>query len=292
MTSDTNLTLLLTKTAARLAEIAGRTSGVLGLSVLDLTTREQFGVNEHCLFPQASAIKIPVLMEVYKQAGEGNFKLTDLRRIQKQDKTGGSGILTELGDGTVQMTLHDLCILMIVLSDNTATNILIDQVGIAAVNETLRSLGLKQTRLQRRMMDTTAALRGDENLSTPAEAARIMEIIWRGEFISRSVCDEILAILKKPKAGTFSNALPADTEIASKPGGLPGVTTEWAIVLLKDRPYAVAIMENYAVKPDASEALSTIPKIIHGYFNRLRLATPFGWYVNPPAPDPGREPGI
>lgn len=286
MTPDNNLKLLQIKTAARLAEIANRTSGILGLSVLDLTTREQFGVNEHCLFPQASAIKIPVLMEVYKQAGEEKFKLTDVRRIENQAKTGGSGILTELGDGTVQMTLHDLCILMIVLSDNTATNILIDLVGIRAVNETLHSLGLKQTRLKRRMMDTTAALRGDENLSTPAEAARIMELLWRGEFISRSVCDEILAILKKPKASTFSTALPVGTEIASKPGGLPGVTTEWAVVLLKDRPYAVTIMENYAVKPDASGALSEIPRIIHGYFNRLRLATPSGWYVDPPTPNP------
>lgn len=286
MTSENNLKLLQIKTAAHLAEIAGRASGILGLSVLDLTTREQFGVNEHCLFPQASAIKIPVLMEVYKQAGEGKFNLTDVRRIQKQDKTAGSGILMELGDGTVQMTLHDLCILMIVLSDNTATNILIDLVGIPAVNDTLRSLGLNQTRLQRRMMDTTAALRADENLSTPAEAARIMELLWRGEFINRSVCDEILAILKKPKVSTFSNALPAGTEVASKPGGLPGVTTEWAIVLLKDRPYAVTIMENYAIKPDASEALVKIPKIIHGYFNRLRLATPFGSYVNPPPSDP------
>ena len=103
MSPGDNLKLLKQKTEARLREIAGRTSGVLGLSVLDLTSGEQFGINENNLFPQASAIKIPVLMEVYKQAGQGKFNLTDLRRIDKQDKTPGSGILCELGEGTVQM---------------------------------------------------------------------------------------------------------------------------------------------------------------------------------------------
>ncbi len=142
MTSADNLKLLKAKTEAQLRDLAGRSSGVTGLAVLDLTNGEQFGVNENCLFPQASAIKIPVLMEVYKQAARGTFKLTDTRRIEKQDKTTGSGVLAFLGDGTVQMNLHDLCVLMIVLSDNTATNILIDLVGMAAVNETLDSLGL------------------------------------------------------------------------------------------------------------------------------------------------------
>ncbi len=281
-----NLELLHQKTEVRLREIAGRTRGVLGLSVLDVTSREQFNINENCLFPQASAIKIPILMEVYKQAGAGRFNLTDLRRIEKQDKTPGSGILSELGDGTVQMTLRDLCVMMIVLSDNTATNMLIDLVGMANVNETLQSLGLKQTCLRRRMLDTAASLRGDENLSTPAEAARIMEILWRGEFVGRSVCDEVLEILKKPKTTAIISGLPAGTTVASKPGGIPGATTEWAVVLLKNRPYVVAIMENYGIKQDASAAITDISRILHDYFQRLSLATPFGSYVAPPNPDP------
>lgn len=286
MSPGNNLILLRQKTETRLHEIAGRTRGVLGLSVLDLTNREQFGINEHNLFPQASAIKIPILMEVYKQAGQGKFNLADMRRIEKPDKTPGSGILSELGDGTVQMNLHDLCVLMIVLSDNTATNMLIDLVGMAGVNETLQSLGLKQTQLKRRMMDTGASLRGDENLSTPAEAARIMELLWRGEFINRDVCDEILAILKKPKPGGITSGLPAGTVVAFKPGGIAGVVTEWAVVLLKDRPYVVTIMENYGIKPDAPGAIAEISKVLHEYFHRLSLTTPFGSYVVPPNPDP------
>ncbi len=184
------------------------------------------------------------------------------------------------------MSLHDLCVLMIVLSDNTATNMLIDLVGMASVNETLHSLGLKQTCLKRRMMDTDASLRGDENLSTPAEAARIMQLLWHGEFINRAVCDEILDILKKTKSSAISSGLPAGTLIASKPGGIPGVKTEWAVVLLKNRPYAVAIMENYGINQDASGAITEISKLLHEYFQRLSLATPFGAYIAPPIPDP------
>jgi beta-lactamase class A len=279
MSPGDNLKLIHQKTEARLREIAGRSRGALGLRAVDLTSHEHFAINEHNLFPQASAIKIPILMEIYKQAGEGRFSLNDTRRIEKRDKTPGSGVLSELGDGTAQMSLHDLCVLMIVLSDNTATNMLIDLAGMDNVNKTLQSLGCKQTRLQRRMMDMTACAKGDENLSSPAEAARIMELLHRGEFISRAVCDEILAILKKPKSSNVSSALPEGTQLASKPGSFPGVTTEWAIVLLKDRPYILAVMENYSVEQDAPGAIKEISKVLYEYFLRVARATPHGAYV-------------
>lgn len=276
-----NFRLLQEKTEARLREIASEAPGVLGLFATDLTGGARFGINEDNIFPQASAIKIPVLMEVYKQAGEGKFKLSDVRRIEKADKTPGSGILAELGDGTAQMNLHDLCVLMMVLSDNTATNMLIDLTGMANVNRTMESLGFSQTRLQRRMMDMPAAQRGDENLSTPAEAARIMELLYRGEFISRAVCDEILGILKKPKPTGISSGLPGTVQVAGKPGGMPGVRTEWAIVLLKNRPYILTVMENYGAEQETAATMKTISQTLYDYFLRLSQATPHGVYVTP-----------
>jgi beta-lactamase class A len=283
MIHSENSELVHAKTEAHLREILDRTRGAMGLSALDLTSGKKIGINDHLVFPQASAIKIPILMEVYKQATEGRFKLTDSRRIEKQDKTGGSGVLLELGDGTVQMSIHDLCILMITVSDNTATNILIDLVGIKNVNQTLCSLGLKQTRLQRRMIDTDAAIRGDENLSTPLEATRIMEILYKGEFISRAVCDEILSILKKPKSTVISSGLPKGISMASKPGGLAGVATEWAIVFLQNRPYIAVIMENYAMEEDLG-AMKEVSKTLYDYFWRLSLATSYGAYITPSRP--------
>ena len=269
------------KTATRLREIVDGVRGAMGVVALDLTSGERFAVNEHWVFPQGSAIKIPVLMEVYKQASAGKFKLTDLRWLNKADQVGGSGILFELGDHTSQLSIRDLGILMIVLSDNTATNMLIDLVGMENVNKTLGARGLQQTRLQRKMLNTAASGRGEENLSTPAEAARIMEILYRGEFLNRQVGDEILAILKKPKRGGINAGLPADVPVAFKPGGISGVSTEWAIVYLQERPYVVAVMENYALGEEAAAATKEISRTLYDYFWRLGNATRHGTYIDP-----------
>lgn len=276
-----NWKLVHEKTEARLREIAVGVRGAMGIAALDLTSGERFAVNENLVFPQGSAIKIPILLEVYKQANAGKFQLTDLRWLNKADQVGGSGVLFELGDHTSQLSIRDLAVLMIVLSDNTATNMLIELVGMANVNQTLGALGLKQTRLQRKMLNTAASGRGEENLATPAEAARLMEILYRGEFLNRQVCDEILAILKKPKSGGINAALPAAIPVAFKPGGIAGVATEWAIVYLKERPYAAVVMENYAIGEEAATAMQEISRTLYDYFWRLGNATRHGTYVDP-----------
>ncbi|MCH7986722.1 MAG: serine hydrolase [Acidobacteria bacterium] len=266
------------KTEAQLQEIVKGVKGVMGLVAVDLTTGERFGLNENLVFPQASAIKIPILMEVYKQAAEGEFKLSDSLPVTKQQQVGGSGVLKELGDGTSHLSIRDLAVLMILVSDNTATNILIDLVGMENISQTMASLGLAQTKVQRRMMDIAARARGDENLSTPAEAARIMEILYRGEFLDRAACDDILDILKKTKPeGRY--ALPRYPEVAFKTGGIPGVATEWAIVYLEDRPYITVVMENYAVGDEASKAFKELLRTVYDYFWRLSRATRYGTYV-------------
>ena len=266
------------KTEAQLQEIVKEVKGVMGLVAVDLTTGERFGLNENLVFPQASAIKIPILMEVYKQAAEGEFKLSDPLPVTKQQQVGGSGVLKELGDGTSHLSIRDLAVLMILVSDNTATNILIDLVGMESITRTMASLGLENTKVQRVMMDIAARARGDENLSTPAEAARIMEILYRGEFLDRAACDDILDILKKTKPeGRY--ALPRYPEVAFKSGGIPGVATEWAIVYLEDRSYITVVMENYAVGDEASKAFKELLRTVYDYFWRLSRATRYGTYV-------------
>jgi beta-lactamase class A len=275
-----NLTVLREKTDARLKELAAKTRGVMAISVLDLKSGERFDVNEKLVFPQASAIKIAILMEVYKQANDGKFKLTDIKHIDKNTKTGGSGVLIELGD--LDLSIRDLCVLMIVLSDNTATNMLIDLLGKENINGTMESLGLKDTKVLRRMMDTAASHRGEENLSTTANAVRIMEILYKGEFVSPGICEDIISILKKGKKTNLKSGLPEDISIACKPGGIAGVETEWAIVYLKERPYAVAVMENYGMG-DGPEIIKEVSKTLYEYFHRLSKATSHGALVDKPA---------
>lgn len=276
-----NWAIVREKTLMRLREIAQRTRGAMGIAVVDLTSGDRFAINENLLFPQGSAIKIPILMEVYKQAHEGRFRLTDRLRIERRHVVGGSGILKEFGEGLSELSIYDLCVLMIVLSDNAATNRLIELVGMENVNRTLASLGLERTRLQRRMIDPAASARGEENLSTPAEAARLMELLYRGEFLNREVSEAILAVLKKPKRTAVSSAIPSDVPVASKPGGIPGVSTEWAIIYLKERPYVLVLMENYGLENEASNAFQEISRIVYDYFWRLGRATRYGTYVDP-----------
>ncbi|MBI5472366.1 MAG: serine hydrolase [Ignavibacteriae bacterium] len=276
-----NLELVKKKADAKLREAVNGVSGAMGFVAFDLVRGDRFAMNEQLVFPQASAIKILILMEVFMQVHKGKIKFSDLLWVEKKKQAAGSGVLSELGDHSSQLSIRDLCVLMIVLSDNTATNMLLDVIGIGNVNQTLRSLGLTKTKVQRRMLDQAASVRGDENLSTPAEAARIMEILFKGEFINRAVCDDLLSILKKPKGGAIQSAMPPDVPVAFKPGGLSGVTTEWAIVYLEGLPFVVVVMENYAVGDEADRATKKIAAILYEYYSRIATATKYGTYVEP-----------
>jgi beta-lactamase class A len=213
-------------------------------------------------------------MTVLQQAHDGKLDLDEKHWIDK--KTGGSGILAELGTRSTQMTVDDLAVLMIVLSDNTATNMLIDIVGLDAVTELMFSLGAEETRLQRRMMDTAASARGQENLSTPADAARIMRLLHEGKFIDRATSDRALAILRKEKLGAVKSALPAGVPVAFKPGAIPGVATEWAIVELTDRPYIVVVMGAYGEDAALQQAMKDVSSAAYGFFNRAASSSPYG----------------
>jgi beta-lactamase class A len=216
---DSHLAILREKTESALEEIAAKTGSVLGVAALDLTSGESFEINEDFVFPQGSSIKIPIMMEVWKQAKEGKFSLEERRPVPKQVMVGGSGALQFFSDGRSELSIRDLAVLMIILSDNTATNILIDLVGTDRINATMSSLGLTKTRVQRQMMDVAASAREDENLSTTFEAVEIMKTLHDGSFIDREACDQMLEILKYPKGGGIKRGLPSGVPIAFKGGG-------------------------------------------------------------------------
>jgi beta-lactamase class A len=274
-------TMLRDNTLHALQSAVSRSSGIVGLTAIDLTSGEAFGINDTLIFSQGSAIKIPILMEVFKQAREGRFRLTDRKPVPRSIMVGGSGVLQYLGDGTSEMSIRDLSILMVVLSDNTATNMLIDLVGMENINRTLRSLGLRQTGVHRRMIDQVASARGNENLSTPAEAAAIMKMLYDGKFIDRATSSEIMDILLFGKSGAISRGVPDSIRVAFKPGEIAGVSTEWAVVYLPQRPYVVTVMGNYLADDDAAGTIKEISHTLFNYFWRKGFATPFGTYVDP-----------
>jgi beta-lactamase class A len=272
---DPNRAILQRKLTAEIEKIANAHDGVMGVAIKDLTTGEEVLVNDQLVFPTGSSIKIPVLIELHKQASAGKYKLTDQRWVELADKVGGSGVIVNFGDHTSQLSLNDLAVLMIVLSDNTATNMLIDQVGMANVNRTMDELGLRQIRLRRKMIDQAASARGDENTATPREAMMLMEKLYRGEIVSRSLSDDALKILKRRKNSPIPRLLPANVEIANKPGGIEGVACDWAVVYVPNRPYAIAVMTNYNGE-GADEAIAKVSKLAFDYFSRLSRSTKYG----------------
>jgi len=215
-------------------------------------------------------------MEVYKQAYEKKFALSDIRPVLPSNTVAGSGILNAMVD-PVNLSIRNLCVLMIGLSDNSATNTLIELVGMKNVNNTMISLGFSNTKLQRKMIDQPASLRNEENLSTPAEAVRIMKLLYDGKFIDSVTSEEILSILKKNpiENSKIASELPGNVKLAFKPGGMGGVSTEWAIVYLSNRPYAITIMENYKIASTPSGVISKLSKRIFDYFSMMK-ATKFG----------------
>ena len=265
------------KLRRQLGQLVTEFDGVMGISVKDLTSGEVFQLNPDLVFPQASSIKIPVLVELFRQAQAGTLRLEERVEVKRGQTVGGSGVLQHFGDASSALSLRDLVVLMIVLSDNTATNILIDRVGISNVNDTLKRAGLNETRLQRRMMDGEAQRAARENLSTPHEMTTLLELLHQGKLLDAAHAAAALEILKHPKNSPLRRGLPENVALADKPGSMDGVRCDSGIVLLADRPYAIAVMATYAKDGEAAErAISEVSRRVYEYFERLARSNPHG----------------
>ena len=269
--------ILAEKMRADLRRIADDTRGVVGAQVIDLATGDRIGVNDTLTFPQGSAIKIPLLIELYRQDAVGQLKLSTRVPVRQADRTGGSGLLLNLGDGTSELSLGDLAMFMITVSDNTATNMLIDRVGMDKVNGTMRELGAPQVKLQRKMIRPKDSAAGNENIATPTGAATIMAKIARCELpMPKERCGELRKLLEIPKGGPIEASVPEGVRVAWKPGDIEGVNTAWGLVDLPGRPYVVVGMVNYSDASDAERALRRIADAAYGYFHVLARSTPYG----------------
>ncbi len=255
--------------------------GVLGYAIKDLKTGKTYLLNEREIFPQASSIKIAILLEVFKQAEEGKLKLDEFIDLKDSDKVSGSGILFNLGHPRISLSVRDISVLMVVLSDNTATNLLIDRVGIEAVNNRLVLLGLKNTHLQRKMMDLEAAGQGRENISTPWEMMTLLEKIYGGQAIKDPLRDELIKILAIPKESPLRAGIPEEVTVAEKPGELEAVRCDSGIVYLKERPYVICVMTTYLQNDgDGNEVITDISKLAHEHFSRLARSSEYGRVVS------------
>lgn len=234
---------------ARVQAAIGDFKGRVWIYAKNLDTGKDYGLRSDEQVRTASTIKLPIMTEVFRQVAEGKIAWTDEIVISKQNKVAGSGILGEFTDGS-KIDLRTATNLMIVLSDNTATNIVLDKVTSNAVNDHMAKLGLKDTLSLRKVGGGGDAKAYDEPLnklfgigrSSPKDMVRLLEMLERGEVVSKEASAEMIAILRRQqyKDGIGRNAL--DTvPVASKSGSLDRLRSDVGIVYTRRGRIAMAI---------------------------------------------------
>jgi beta-lactamase class A len=253
----------------RLQEIAAHVDGVVGYEILDLASGDKFTHLERETFPTASTIKLTLVYELFKQAQEGTIRLDETLVLDRAKAVGGTGVLVEMGTPT--LSIGDYAVLMVTLSDNTATNVLIDRLGMENIGRRMQSLGLSGTRLRRHMMDTAAARRGDENVSTPDEIVRLLrEMNGSGRANDAPAMPDAIALLKKPKESRLRRGLPSSVATADKPGELDGVRVDAGVVFAKNRPYVFCVMTTFLKdEAEGERAIEEMSRTAYEYFSRL-----------------------
>jgi beta-lactamase class A len=269
------------KLEGTIAGVDRNLDGVLGVAILDLTTGQKYFLHADEVLPTASSIKIAILAELYHQSQQGKLKLGDLYTLQSSDLVGGSGIANALTPGVTRLTLRDVAALMITVSDNSATNIIIDRIGMENVNALLDSLGLTHTRLRRKMMDVKAAAEGRENIATPREMAALLEDLYRGKVLNKQLTDDFFELLSMHKESYIPRELSEDLRIANKPGELEGVRNDSGIVFTGNRPFVISVMTTYLRREkDGGDAIVRIATAAYQMFDRLSRASPYGRVVS------------
>jgi beta-lactamase class A len=238
---------------SRIDEMISRFSGKVSIYAKNLKTGAVFDRGGSNRVITASTIKIPILIGVYAAVEAGRANWADTSELSKANKVGGSGVLQEWSDGD-RISLKDLTRMMILLSDNTATNLVLDHVPGNSVNATLQKLGgINVTRSLRKILSgatpegVSDAGREPDNarfgigVSTPKEMVSLLERLDRGEIVSRQASAEILDLMKKQM---WRDGMPRKfpgLDVADKPGALDHLRSDVGIVYAKAAPVAIAI---------------------------------------------------
>ena len=282
-------------------DFTAQTGGIVGIAAKHLKTNKRIHHNADRVFFTASTLKVPLLVELYRQVDAGlidvnqRIDLTDALRVP------GSGVLKELASG-LKPTVHDLAMLMIIISDNTATDILYNRVGGDNINNTMQQLGLTHTHIPMtcrellysitglevenpvhtyqlssdRLKKREFVLEGDgfsedkSDVSSPNDMCRLLELIYDGDILSPQSREAVLDILKRQQLSTvIPHALPTGTVVAHKTGSYHTVRCDVGIVFSSTGPYTVAIMAKQMMAGDrlsVDTSLAAVSKAVYDEF--------------------------
>lgn len=272
---------------AQIENLSGEYQGTIGVFAENLKTGETITVNADQKFPSASVIKIPIMVEFFYQVAEGKIDPSLPVTLTPAKKWGGSGVL-QYFDGTAQIKLIDAVMLMMILSDNSATNLVIDALGethaekIDAVNSRMKKLGLKNTFLLNKMMswetktDSALSIRYGVGVTTPADMALLLKSMHQGQLVSAEASRKMLDILGKQQySSMIPRLLPFETSeinVAHKTGGVTESRNDAGIVHSKRATYTLAIFcdesRDHRDSPDNSAILAgaKASRLVWNYF--------------------------
>ena len=231
-------------TFAAVERIEADSGGMLAFVVQDLQTGERSLYRAEHRCQTASVIKFPMLIHVALAAQEGLLNWSEKLRLTDAEKVGGAGVLTQLTSGT-DWTLRDLCVLMTIVSDNTATNMVIEHVGTEPINARMRALGLPLTTLYRKSyaLDTDASREYGLGMTTPQEMLDLLLLLAEGRIGDAALSREILTMMEaQSHRDGIPRYLPEDWKYAGKTGAVNAVRNDVAIVTAPDgRRFALAL---------------------------------------------------
>lgn len=218
--------------------------GQISMYYRDLTTDSSYSYQADLPLIAASVIKLPMMIALFRMVQEGKADWSETFTVAPSVKVPSCGALTYMHDG-LEITLRDLCTLMIILSDNTATNMIFDRIGCDYVNETLRMLGCKTTTLRRKMFDAASSAKGIQNHITATEIGLLLERLAKGHCISPKADAEMIKILLNQRLnGKIPFYLGAKgIQTAHKTGEDSGTTHDVAIVYA-DHPFILCFASN------------------------------------------------
>jgi beta-lactamase class A len=294
------------KLQKRLEAMAANFNGTIGVAIQNIETGETARLNADELFPMASVYKIPIMVEVFQQIEGSNFSLNDRVELTEDMRTPGSGVLTLMDNG-LKPTIKDLITLMIIVSDNEATDILLQKVGAANVTATMKKLGLKNISVNR----TTREVMGDysdlmnpklkgmsrqelrklpagyitpemkarpekdfskimKDVATPKDMNTLLIKIYKGEAASPSSCKQMLNILGQQQFNTrLPRYLPEGTTIIHKTGTIGSTTNDAGIIFLAHCHIAITVFtkDKQGDRIEAERIIARVAQLAYDYFD-------------------------
>jgi beta-lactamase class A len=266
----------------RIQETLAQQKGDFAVAFKDLTTGEELLINEHKFFHAASTMKTPVMIEVFKQAEAGKFKLSDSIIIKNNFKSivdSSEYSLNHEDDSEQELykqigkkrTVSSLMYDMIIVSSNLATNHMVELVGAKNVTQTMREIGAKDIQVLRGVEDNKAFQKGMNNTITAYDLMLIFEKIGREEMVSKEASQAMTKILLDQRFNDIIPAkLPSGVKVAHKTGFITGLHHDSGIVILPDgRKYVLVLLsKNLADEKGGVEAMATVSRIIYEHVNR------------------------